>query len=265
MPSLHVEGVTKSYVLRDGSRFDALERTNLAMSEGEFVAIVGPSGCGKSSLLRMVAGLEGPSTGRVVFDGAPVDAPSSRRGMVFQEYALPPWKTVVQNVELGLKFRGVPSGERAEIARRYINLVGLQGFEQRYPRELSGGMRQRCALARTLANDPELLLMDEPFAAVDAQTREILQDELLKIWGQHLAARERKMVLFVTHAIDEAVFLADRVIVMSSRPGRIKEDFTNPLARPRTAETRSSPAFLAARDHLWGLLRDETLKAILEA
>jgi NitT/TauT family transport system ATP-binding protein len=264
MPSLRVEGVTKSYTLRDGSRFDALERIDLAMGEGEFVAIVGPSGCGKSSLLRMVAGLEEPSAGRVVFDDVPVDGPSSRRGMVFQEYALPPWKTVAQNVELGLKFRGVAPKERAEIAGRYINLVGLQGFEQRYPRELSGGMRQRCALARTLANDPELLLMDEPFAAVDAQTREILQDELLKIWGQHLAARERKMVLFVTHAIDEAVFLADRVIVMSSRPGRIKEEFTNPLPRPRTADTRSSPAFLAARDHLWGLLRDETLKAILE-
>jgi NitT/TauT family transport system ATP-binding protein len=213
----------------------------------------------------MVAGLEEPTEGAVIFDDAPVHGPSSRRGMVFQDYALPPWKTVAQNVELGLKFRGVAAKERAEIAQRYINLVGLAGFEQRYPRELSGGMRQRCALARTLANDPELLLMDEPFAAVDAQTREILQDELLKIWGEHLAKNERKMVLFVTHAIDEAVFLADRVIVMSSRPGRIKEQFKNPLSRPRTPDTRSSPEFLAAREHLWSLLRDETLKAILEA
>jgi NitT/TauT family transport system ATP-binding protein len=265
MPSLQIESVTKSYTLRDGTRFDALGHIDLSMGEGEFVAIVGPSGCGKSSLLRMVAGLEEASSGRVIFDDVPVDAPSSRRGMVFQEYALPPWKTVAQNVELGLKFRGVARKERAEIAQRYINLVGLQGFEQRFPRELSGGMRQRCALARTLANDPELLLMDEPFAAVDAQTREILQEELLKIWGQHLAAHERKMVLFVTHAIDEAVFLADRVIVMSSRPGRIKEEFANPLSRPRTAETRSSSAFLAARDHLWTLMRDETLKALVEA
>ena len=265
MPSLHIDGVTKSYPLRDAGSFNALGRIDLEMGEGEFVSIVGPSGCGKSSLLRIVAGLEAPSGGQVIFDGLPIDGPSSRRGMVFQEYALPPWKSVAQNVELGLKFRGVPPRERAEIAQRYINLVGLQGFEQRYPRELSGGMRQRCALARTLANDPELLLMDEPFAAVDAQTREILQSELLKIWGQHLAPTERKMILFVTHAIDEAIFLSDRIVVMSSRPGMIKEHFANPLPRPRLEETRSSPEFLAAREHLWSLLKDETLKAILES
>jgi len=259
MPSLEIRALSKSYPLRDGAQFKAIESIDLAMSEGEFVTILGPSGCGKSSLLRIVAGLEQPSSGNVIFDGAPVNGPSWRRGMVFQEYALPPWKTVAQNVELGLKFRGVPPKERAEIAQRYVTMVGLSGFEQRYPRELSGGMRQRCALARTLANDPELLLMDEPFAAVDAQTREILQDELLAIWGQ-----QRKMVLFVTHAIDEAVFLSDRVLVMSARPGVIKENFVNPLPRPRAQATRSLPQFLEVREHLWGLLKGETLKALRE-
>ncbi len=239
-------------------------RSILRLTEGEFVTILGPSGCGKSSLLRIVAGLEYQSSGNVVFDGTPIEGPSWRRGMVFQEYALPPWKTVTQNVELGLKFRGIASTERAEIAQRYIKLVGLEGFEGRYPRELSGGMRQRCALARTLANDPELLLMDEPFAAVDAQTREILQDELLRLWGQHLEAKQRKMVLFVTHAIDEAAYLSDRVVVMSARPGIIKEDFVNPLPRPRVEKMRSSSEFLAVRDHLWGLLKSETLKAIAD-
>jgi NitT/TauT family transport system ATP-binding protein len=262
MPSLQIIGVSKSYALPRGAEFEAIRSVDLSMTEGEFVTILGPTGCGKSSLLRIVAGLEPPSAGRVIFDGAPIEGPSWRRGMVFQEYALPPWKTVAQNVELGLKFRGVAPKERAEIARRYITLVGLAGFETRYPRELSGGMRQRCALARTLANDPELLLMDEPFAAVDAQTREILQDELLNIWGQHLEVSKRKMVLFVTHAIDEAVFLSDRVVVMSSRPGVIKETFANPLPRPRTQQTRSSTSFLEVRDHLWGLLKAETLKAM---
>jgi NitT/TauT family transport system ATP-binding protein len=264
MPSLQIRALEKSYAMRDGTAFKAIHSVDLAMAEGEFVTILGPSGCGKSSLLRIVAGLEKQSAGDVIFDGAPVEGPSWRRGMVFQEYALPPWKTVAQNVELGLKFRGVASKERTEIAKRYIKLVGLEGFEGRYPRELSGGMRQRCALARTLANDPELLLMDEPFAAVDAQTREILQDELLGVWGQHLETKARKMILFVTHAIDEAAYLSDRVVVMSARPGVIKEDFVNPLPRPRVESMRSTPAFLEVRDHLWGLLKSETLKAIAD-
>lgn len=262
MPSLEIRGLSKSYALRDRTAFEAIRSVDLVMAEGEFVTILGPSGCGKSSLLRIVAGLEEASTGLVAFDGVPVLGPSWRRGMVFQEYALPPWKTVAENVELGLKFRGIGRKERAETAQRFIKLVGLGGFEQRYPRELSGGMRQRCALARTLANDPELLLMDEPFAAVDAQTREILQDELLVIWGQHVEQKQRKMVLFVTHAIDEAAFLSDRVVVMSARPGIIKEDFVNPLPRPRQPEVRSSSLFLEVRDHLWGLLKSETLKAL---
>ena len=263
MSLLEIVGVGKVYTLpRDGQRVEALGKVDLGVDRGEFVTLVGPSGCGKSSLLRIVAGLESPTEGRALFGGAPIDGPSSKRGMVFQEYALPPWKTVAENVGLGLKFRGVPADERKRVVRKYIELVGLHGFESRFPHELSGGMRQRCALARTLANDPDLLLMDEPFAAVDAQTREILQEELLKIWGEHLRPAERKTILFVTHSIDEAVYLSDRVVVMSARPGVIKEVFSNPLARPRSEAARSSPEYLKARDHLWGLVKGEALKAM---
>jgi NitT/TauT family transport system ATP-binding protein len=260
---LEVEGVSKVYVLpRDGQRVTAIGRVDLSVEEGEFVSLLGPSGCGKSSLLRIVAGLEAPTEGRALFGGEPIVGPSWRRGMVFQEYALPPWKTVAENVELGLKFRGVPPAKRQAIVRQYLELVGLQGFERRYPHELSGGMRQRCALARTLANDAELLLMDEPFAAIDAQTRELMQEELLKIWGEQRPRAERKTVLFVTHSIDEAVFLSDRIAVMSARPGEIKEVVTNPLKRPRTAGTHALPHFLETRDYLWRLIKSEAVKAM---
>ncbi|MBI2529213.1 MAG: ABC transporter ATP-binding protein [Candidatus Rokubacteria bacterium] len=263
MARLDVKDVSKVYRLsRDGSTQPALGRINLCVEDGEFVSLVGPSGCGKSTLLRIVAGLESASEGGAYFDGEPITGPSCRRGMVFQEYALPPWKTVMANVELGLKFRGVPWAERRATAARYIGLVGLQGFENRYPQELSGGMRQRCALARTLANDAELLLMDEPFAALDAQTREIMQDELLQIWGEQTS--RRKTVLFVTHSIDEAIFLSDRVVVMSVRPGVVKEVFANTLPRPRTEEMRASPEFLKARHHLWGLVKAEAMKAMAQ-
>jgi NitT/TauT family transport system ATP-binding protein len=265
MPQLEIVEVSKVYTLpRNGQALPALGSINLAVEDGEFVSLLGPSGCGKSSLLRIIAGLEPASSGVARFAGEPIEGPSSRRGMVFQEYALPPWKTVRENVELGLKFRGVPRAERRQIAARYVALVGLTGFEDRYPHELSGGMRQRCALARTLANDAELLLMDEPFAALDATTREIIQGELLRIWGEHLPRGERKTVLFVTHSIDEAIFLSDRVAVMSRRPGVVKEVHVNTLPRPRTEALRSSPDFLKARDHLWSLVRDEALRAMAE-
>ena len=265
MPRLDIKDVTKSYrVSRDGAIQAALGRINLSVEDGEFVSLVGPSGCGKSTLLRIVAGLESASEGTAYFDGEPITGPSRRRGMVFQEYALPPWKTVQANVELGLKFRGVPAAERRAIAANWVALVGLQGFEDRYPQELSGGMRQRCALARTLANDAELLLMDEPFAALDAQTREIMQDELLKIWGEQVEPTRRKTVLFVTHSIDEAIFLSDRVVVMSVRPGVIKEIFVDMLPRPRTEAIRASAEFLGARQHLWSLVKDESGKAMTQ-
>ncbi len=265
MPRLDIKDLAKSYrVARDGSTQAALGRINLSVEDGEFVSVVGPSGCGKSTLLRIVAGLESASEGTAYFDGEPIAGPSRRRGMVFQEYALPPWKTVQANVELGLKFRGVSAAERRAVAARWIALVGLQGFEDRYPQELSGGMRQRCALARTLANDAELLLMDEPFAALDAQTREIMQDELLKIWGEQIEPARRKTVLFVTHSIDEAIFLSDRVVVMSARPGVIKEVFVNMLPRPRTEAIRASAEFLRARHHLWSLVKEEAVKAMTQ-
>jgi len=263
MAQLDIVDVRKVYTLpRDGQRVEALGRIRLSVDQGEFVSLIGPSGCGKSSLLRIIAGLESPEEGQVFFDGARVTDPSPRRGMVFQEYALPPWKTVAANIALGPKFRGLPTAERDRLVKKYVDLVGLRGFESRYPHELSGGMRQRCALARTLANDPDLLLMDEPFAAVDAQTREILQEELLRIWGEHLPPRERKTVLFVTHSIDEAVLLSDRIVVISARPGIIRECFVSPLSRPRSEALRSSPEYLRARDHLWSLVKQEALKAM---
>jgi NitT/TauT family transport system ATP-binding protein len=240
----------------------ALNGICLEANEGEFAALVGPSGCGKSTLLKIIAGLESKDNGYVLLDGQEIIGPSWKRGMFFQDFALPPWKTVKENIELGPKFRGISKKERGELSNHLIQLVGLKGFENRYPHELSGGMKQRCALARTLANDPEILLLDEPFASVDAQTRELLQEELLKIWGEELPKNKRKLVILVTHSIDEAVFLSDIVFVMTARPGGIKEVYKNPLGRPRDMGVKSSKPFLEARDYLWNCIKDEVLKAI---
>jgi len=240
----------------------ALNGICLEANEGEFAALVGPSGCGKSTLLKIIAGLESKDNGYVLLDGQEIIGPSWKRGMFFQDFALPPWKTVQENIELGPKFRGISKKERGELSNHLIQLVGLKGFENRYPHELSGGMKQRCALARTLANDPEILLLDEPFASVDAQTRELLQEELLKIWGEELPKNKRKLVILVTHSIDEAVFLSDIVFVMTARPGGIKEVYKNPLGRPRDMGVKSSKPFLEARDYLWNCIKDEVLKAI---
>jgi ABC-type nitrate/sulfonate/bicarbonate transport system, ATPase component len=261
MALIEVTGLKKVYgnQQKGADPINALGPLNLNVSQGEFVSLLGPSGCGKSSFLRILAGLESPSAGKVSFNGAPIVGPSWRRGMVFQEYALPPWKNVLDNVALGLKFRGVPQDERNRTAKKFIELVGLKGFEARYPGELSGGMKQRCALARTLANNPDVLLMDEPFAALDAQTREILQEELLKIWGEQLPKSERKVVIFVTHSIDEAVYLADRIVLMSVRPGAIKQDVLNQLPRPRSHKIRISQEFLAIRESFWSLMKEDTL------
>ncbi len=262
-PYLLVDRVSKVYRdARSGAEIPALETTTLEVSCGEFVALVGPSGCGKSTLLKVVAGLEQPSAGLVYFEGSPIDGPSWKRGMVFQEYALAPWKTVAQNVGLGPKVRGLPRQVRAALVARFIGLVGLSGFEDRFPHELSGGMRQRCAIARTLANDPGILLMDEPFAAVDAQTREILQEELLAIWGDSQAPGTRKTVLLVTHAIEEALFLADRIVVMTARPGSVKEEFVNPLPRPRDRTVKARAEFAEAREYLWQMIKEEALRAM---
>lgn len=238
---------------RRGQAVQALEGFDLEVFEGEFLSIVGPSGCGKSTFLRMVAGLERPTTGEIRCDGEIVAGPSSDRGMAFQAYALFPWKTLAENVEFGPKMRGMSRTERRERAREYIRLVGLAGFEDRYPHELSGGMQQRGALARLFANDPTLLLMDEPLGAVDAQTRVLLQEELLRIWS----TVGTTTVVFVTHSIDEAVFLSDRVAVMTRRPGRIKTIVSCDLPRPRTFETRGMEEFARLEYEIGGLVREE--------
>lgn len=260
--SVHIEGVTKIYAEPRGQQeFVALEDITLQVQPGEFLVVVGPSGCGKSTLLSIVAGLLQSSSGSVTIDGQLVQGrPHPKLGVVFQDYALFPWMTVQDNVEFGPRSRGVQKKTRQQITKELIELVGLKGFEHKYPHQLSGGMRQRCALARTLANDPDLLLMDEPLTALDAQTRTILQAELLRIWGEHLPSRERRTVLFVTHNIQEAVFLGDRIVVMSRRPGRVKAEINNPLERPRV-ESQERPEFIRLTKHIWGLIERDALEA----
>ncbi|MGW7056067.1 ABC transporter ATP-binding protein [Streptomyces sp. NPDC054887] len=242
---------------RPAAGLTALDGIDLEIAAGEFVVVVGPSGCGKSTLLDLLGGLTPPSSGRILLDGVPVTGAGLDRGIVFQQYALLPWRTACGNVEFGLEATGVPRRERAERAREYLDLVGLTGFEDRHPHELSGGMRQRVAIARSLAYDPEVLLMDEPFAALDAQTRESMQDELLRIWE-----RTGKTVVFITHGIEEAVYLGRRVAVMTSRPGRIKEVVPISFAsRTATDDLRSSPEFARYRHEIWSLLHDEVARA----
>ena len=261
-PLIKLDGVTKVF-FTDEVETHALAGIHMEIGKGEYVSIAGPSGCGKSTLLSLVAGFVAPSAGEVLEDGRPITGPDPRRGVMFQDYALFPWRTVQGNVEFGPLARGLSRDAVREAAQRYIHLVGLAGFEQRYPHELSGGMRQRCALARLLANEPEVWLMDEPLAAVDLQTRNILQDELLRLWGDDEDAAQRRAVLFVTHGIDEAVYLSDRVIVLGRRPGRVKEVVTIDLARPRKG-LRNSAAAGRYIDHIWGLIRDEAARAIVE-
>lgn len=241
---------------KDGKKtteFEAIKQLDLTVKQGEFLAIVGPSGCGKSTFLDMIAGLAKPSSGEIFIDGKLIKGPALDRGIVMQGYALFPWRTVRKNVEFGLEIKNVPKQDRGKISQKYIEMVGLKNFADRYPHELSGGMKQRVAIARALAYDPEVLLMDEPFAAVDAQTRETLQEELLRIWEQ-----TKKTIVFVTHGIDEAVFLADRVAVMSSHPGTIKDIVTINLPRPRDG-IRSSADFGWIRHKIWELLQNDAV------
>ncbi|GGQ75826.1 ABC transporter ATP-binding protein [Couchioplanes azureus] len=250
------ENVGKRFHAR-GRTVTALDDVSLDVRTGEFLVIVGPSGCGKSTLLDLLGGLTAPTSGRVLVDGRPVRGPGLDRGVVFQQYALLPWRTAQGNVEFGLEAKGVPRRDREALAREHLDLVGLDGFADRYPHELSGGMKQRVAIARSLAFDPEILLMDEPFAALDAQTRDGLQDELLRIWE-----RTGKTVVFITHGIEEAVYLGQRVAVLTSRPGRLKAVVEVPLtARPATEDLRSDPAFTRYRHEIWSLLRDEVTRA----
>jgi NitT/TauT family transport system ATP-binding protein len=258
-PKIELRAVSRIYSLKkpkNGSKeFVALAGLELQVNSQEFVAVVGPSGCGKSTLLDLLSGLSLPDAGDVLIDGRRVEGPALDRGIVLQGYALFPWRTVRQNVEFGLEVKKLSRKDRREIAKRFIGLVGLVGFEDRYPDELSGGMKQRVALARALAFDPEILLMDEPFAAVDAQTREVLQDELLRIWEQ-----TRKTVVFVTHSIEEAALLADRVVVLAANPGRVRGIVAVPFARPRDATSlRVTQEFAVVREELRGLLQQTSL------
>ena len=230
----------------------ALQDFNLDIREGEFFTLLGPSGCGKSTFLNVLAGLARKTGGSISIDGQPASGINREQGVVFQGYALFPWRTVLENIEVGLEIRKIPRRERRETAEQFLHLVGLSGFGQRYPHELSGGMRQRVAIARSLAYSPSLLLMDEPFAALDAQTREILQSELLRIWEQH-----KTTIVFITHSLDEAIYLSDRIAVMTHRPGRIKSVLDIALPRPRPAEIRHVPAFVQLREQAWDVLRDE--------
>ncbi|WP_119289120.1 ABC transporter ATP-binding protein [Azohydromonas sediminis] len=240
-------------------RFDrtlALQATDLDVAENDFVTILGPSGCGKSTLLRIVAGLDQPTAGDVLLEGRAIHGPGADRGMVFQSYTLFPWLNVLDNVCFGLRERGLPRAEQLDVAHAFIAKVGLRGFEQHYPKQLSGGMQQRVAIARALANGPRMLLMDEPFGALDHQTRELMQELLLGIWEA-----ERKTVLFVTHDIDEAVFMGSRVVVMSARPGRIKLDRVVPLAHPRHYSVKTTPEFAAIKAELTEKVRVEVRAA----
>lgn len=261
---LECVSVSKTYAAK-GGRGDvvALSDVSLKIFEHEFVSIVGPSGCGKSTLLSMMAGFLPPSAGKVLLEGREIAAPGPERGVLFQDYALFPWRNVEGNVSFGPTARGIGRRRAQEIARHYIELVGLRGFENRYPHELSGGMRQRCALARLLANEPDVWLMDEPLAAVDLQTRIILQEELLRIWGEDRPRHERKTVVFITHGIDEAVFLSDKVFVLGRRPGTVKAVIDVDFARPRS-RARGAPELAKFSDHIWSTIRDEAEQAITE-
>lgn len=253
MTQLSVDHVSKNFPLRGRAGvLTVLEDVSLDICEGELIVLLGPSGCGKSTLLNVIAGFLQPTTGQVLHEGIPVSKPDRRRTVVFQDYALFPWMTIEKNVEFGLKAQGIPPAERTRIARDFLALVKLSGFEDHYPYEISGGMKQRAAIARALAPDPDILLMDEPFGALDAQTRVLLQEELVRI-----AAAAKRTVVFVTHSIDEAVFLADRIVVMSSHPGRIRSIHNVALPRPRTAATRTLPNFISLTQELWDSLKPQ--------
>jgi NitT/TauT family transport system ATP-binding protein len=251
-PRLQVDKVSLSYRKPDGGTFTALQEVSFEVPDQQFAVLVGPSGCGKSSLLYLTAGLAEPTSGEIYVGGQQVEGPGADRGMVFQSYTLFPWLTVRQNVEFGLKRRGMPAARRKEIVDYYVNEVGLGGFADNYAKQLSGGMMQRVAIARALANDPQILLMDEPFGALDSQTRLQMQQLLLRVWGN-----SKKTVLFVTHDIDEAILLGDRVYVMGAKPGRIKQILDVPIERPRSLDMVMERSFIDMKRQIFGLLHDD--------
>ncbi len=252
MITLSIKNLKKDFPKEEGV-MTAIENFSLDVEQGEFICVLGPSGCGKTTLLRIIAGLETATSGQILLNGKEISGPGSDRGMVFQEFALFPWRTVRKNIEFGLEIKKKSPKEKQEISQSYIDLVGLKNFEDYHPFQLSGGMKQRVGIARALANDPAVLLMDEPFGALDAQTRNLMQKELLRIWQE-----TKKTVIFITHSVDEACYLADKIIVMTSRPGTIKEIFTVPIPRPRD---RASLEFANLRKKILAELEREVITA----
>ncbi len=257
---LIIENVTKQFVTPKGEKVIALQNISGYVEKSEFVTIVGTSGCGKSTLLKIVAGLERPTSGKVLLDGRETRDPGADRGMVFQSYTLYPWLTVKENIAFGLKLKKLPKSEIDEITAFYLDKVGLRGFDNYFPKALSGGMKQRVAIARAMANNPEILLLDEPFGALDAQTRTLMQELLLKLMEE-----TRMTVLFVTHDIDEAIFLGDVVYVMTARPGRIKEEIKIDVPHPRSPDIKMTPMFLELKKKVVKLIREETVKAVKQS
>jgi NitT/TauT family transport system ATP-binding protein len=251
---VHIENVKKTYAGRTGE-IVALNGVNLDIKDNEFITVVGPSGCGKSTLLNIIAGLLAPTSGKVICSGKEVAGTGSDRGVVFQQYALFPWLTVLKNVRFGLKMKGLKNEEADEIAMKYIKMVDLEQFKDHYPKELSGGMKQRVALARAYAANPDVLLMDEPFGALDAQTRTQLQQDLLDIWE-----KEQKTCFFITHDVDEAIILGQRVVIMSARPGRIKSIIDVDIPYPRDQATKLTPRYIELRNEIWSLVYKEFLE-----
>ena len=255
-PKISVRGVTKTFSSKRGE-VTALKDLSLDIQDGEFLVIVGASGCGKSTLLNLLAGFDLATEGQVLLDGRPVTGITPECGMIFQQYALFPWKTVQENVEFGLKMKRMPKKERKERAARFIDLVSLNGFEKTYPHHLSGGMKQRVSIARSLANNPQVMLLDEPFAALDAMTRQVLQEQLVRIYEKH-----RKTIIFITHSIDEALLLSSRIVVMTARPGRIAQEITNDLPHPRNADVQLSDRYLELKRHIWSSVQAEVMKSM---
>ena len=259
MSKLAIEGVGRTFAgVRGGAPTVALLPVSLSVADNDFISILGPSGCGKSTLLRIVAGLDTPTEGQVLLDRAKVTGPGADRGMVFQSYTLFPWLTIRQNISFGLREKGMPTAQQDEIVAHYLDRTGLAGFENHYPKMLSGGMQQRTAIARALANDPKILLLDEPFGALDNQTRALMQELLLGIWEA-----EKKTVLFVTHDIEEAIFVAGRVVVMSARPGRIKAELGVDLPHPRHYTVKTAPEFSVLKARLTEEIRSEALASVV--
>jgi len=256
MSQLEIQNVSRIFPGKKGMHTQALTPINFSVNENDFVTILGPSGCGKSTMLRIIAGLDHPTTGQVLLDGNRITGPGADRGMVFQSYTLFPWLTVEQNICFGLREKGMPAAEQKERSGYFINRVGLKGFEQHFPKQLSGGMQQRTAIARALANDPKILLLDEPFGALDNQTRLLMQELLLGIWES-----AQKTVLFVTHDIDESIFMANRVAVFSARPGRIKTEIKVDLPHPRHYTVKTSPKFMELKAVLTEEIRAEAIAA----